>query len=262
MPFAQTPKTTFGIELEMGLYSTDNLHVNTLWDELRYFLEHTDTLQNKWELKDDGSVRGDIGGEITTKGGFELSDLLAETKIVCAKLKKYEKSGNIKIDGSAGFHIHMGVQDWTVKHLRAFYKAFYNSIEEWFAFQPPSRSRSEFCRHNSYDDIFQELRRDNRYLALNPLAIVKYGTLEMRLFAGTIQYYKIEKTLQVVNAYIKGVLKPLPEGQSPKDGLFDVIDNKKILHFVLNRIKKVQKGNSSLISKFNQKFLEKSATKK
>ncbi len=257
MPFAKTPKTTYGIELEFGINDNENSPASRVYHHFELFFASTPKLHNKWEIKGDGSVSGDRGSEIATMGAHELPQLLSELKIVCAELKKYEKSGNIKIDTTCGFHVHIGVQNWTIQHLRTFYECFYASLNEWFSFQPQSRADNSYCYENRYDDLFSELQRDERYVALNPVALVKHGTLELRLFGGTIQYYKIEKTLQVINAYIKGVLKPLPDGERPKAKLFDVIDNKKLLKFIVSRVKKTQRGNGSLIHKFETEFREK-----
>ena len=230
MPYSPVPNTTFGIELEFSLTNS------TEWQTLKTWLSDQG-LSRRWELTTDGSVAS-FGSELHTKGGHTLSALLADYKIIGKHLSELEKQNVLTVDRTAGFHVHVGVVDWTVKDLNVFYDAMVNSLDQWLTFQPRSRWDNHFCQKNTSDNPYSQLQRGDRYYMVNMESLSKHGTVELRLFAGTIQYYKVEKTLQIIQAFIKNILT-----DKKSKSLLNAIDNKKLLKFIENRAKKCHRGH-------------------
>lgn len=233
------PKTTYGIELEFGLYSKSNgATARETFERIKQAIVANE-LSQRWELTTDGSVTGDIGAELRTRGGHLIADLLKDFKRMAVVLAKLTKEGKLKVDMSCGFHIHVGVGAWTVEQLRHFYTCFANSLRQWIRFQPASRRANHYCQQNEHSEVFDQLRSSDRYNMINTCALSKHGTVELRLFAGTVVYFKVMNTLQLVNQYIRGILT---DAGKDKVAIAEVIDNKKLLKFVLSRTKKCNKG--------------------
>jgi len=225
------PKTTFGIELEFSLLNSTN------YNSLKRWL--TNRFNDKWELGTDSSVSG-YGSELRTKGGLEIVDLLKDFKVISQKLSSYYKEDKLYVDSSAGFHIHIGIKDWTLGDLEKFHYCFLHSIQDWFAFQPPSRQNNHFCHRNIDDNIYAEIGdHQDHYKAINVgNSLARHGTIELRMFAGTIQFWKVFNTLHLINQYIKEIRR-IKEDRPAETTLRKIVKNKKLKDFYMQRVKQL-----------------------
>lgn len=232
MPYSPVPKTTFGIELEFSS------RTSAIYDNIEAWLANQSGICDRWKLSTDGSVSS-YGSELKTIGGHSINDLLADYKIIAKYLHSLEKTKKISLDKTAGFHVHVGVMEWSVRDMKVFYESMTRSLDQWLSFQPRSRWDNHYCKKNQQTDPFKQVQRSDRYYMVNAESLTEWGTIELRLFAGTVCYYKVEKTLQLIHAFIRSVLT-----DKTVKPLLDAIDNKKLLKFVDARIKKCHKAGT------------------
>lgn len=227
-------KLTFGIELEFSCYDS------SVWADFRDIL--TDLrLGSRWELTTDGSVN-EYGSELRTKGGNSIQQILKDFKKIDERIKELRKMGKIWTDESGGFHIHLGIENWTVAQLNRFVKIFQMTQNDWYDFVTPyrrtGRAGREFCAPIRTTNLWSELESGDRYKALNCVAIKKHTTIELRLFESTLCYWTIKNTLEIVLAFAKRVLEM--ENLIPSDShLWDLIENKKLKAFLIGKGKKL-----------------------
>ena len=244
MPLAKTPATTFGVELEFGV--RDSEAMRDIRSDLESVLDGS-----MYELGSDGSVRyseneSGYGCELRSVGGHDIEALLKALKPILKIVREYELKKKVKVNSSAGLHVHVGIAEWKLSDIRSFYRSFVKSLDSWLAFQPRSRWINTYCKNNNEsnscsDNFWQAFRNHDRYYMVNLQSIMSHETVELRLFAGTVCWFKVERTLRIVNAFIKSALL-----NKDKDvELFEAIDNKKLLQFLQSRIKKCHKGSSA-----------------
>jgi len=244
-------KTTFGIELEFSL-----VHNQTYLGLERWTKEN---FGERWELGNDGSVNG-IGSELRTIGGLDLSTILKDYKQISKKLLGLYKEDKLYVDSTAGFHIHIGIDGWTLGELKKFHTAFVSSLQFWFDFQPSSRRNNRNCHSSISSEVFQEISSTDHYKAINiGDSLSQNGTIELRVFAGTVQYWKVFNTLQLVNQYIKEIqkIKTFTEIENGDNTPIRIIKNKKLKTFYLKRVKELNPSRYiDLKSKYKKEVAE------
>jgi hypothetical protein len=225
----KSEKITFGIELEFSLNDRED------WENLRQVITEK-RIGTRWELTTDGSVSG-YGSELRTRGGNTIKQILSDFKKLQPAIQELEKSGALYIDETAGFHIHLGIENWTIKELNRFFKLFTIFQNDFYSFQPKTRQNNRFCSPIRTSNIWSELDANDRYKNLNCLAIKKHSTLELRLFAGTVCYWNIKNILEIVNAFTKRALQ-LNKLVNNDSILPELLSNKKLILFFVEKMKK------------------------
>lgn len=180
---------------------------------------YTHDVMRRWKVVSDGSVPD--GGELVspplvwndaTKD--RLKRILAATRTWKGELLRQIAS----VDYRCGLHVHVDVSDCTSREI-------INIISQWSYYedlilrtQPESRHSGSWCQ--SILDVHQDLRykyRDRdpslhelrgfcndieeRYFTLNPVAYFQYGTLELRVHSGTLNYNKIVSWVEFCRAF-------------------------------------------------------------
>lgn len=171
-----------GIEIEM---------------ETQNMIPNVGGVSKLWRLEHDGSLKG-FGTEFVTRRPHPregVPDLMSNFR------KKLLTDLEVKIKDSirAGVHIHINMQENTLKDVFRFLMCFYSIETPLVKFSGKSREGNLFClRHRdacySLHQIAQaveegdiyNLRTDNlRYSAMNFQSLFKYGSLESRSLATT-----------------------------------------------------------------------------
>ena len=180
--------------------------------------------------KDSSELQDDIeslGCNLTTDGslsfdGFDAWEVTTnplgynQMKRTINKLGRYLTSIEATANKSCGLHIHASNKRFFQRKNLLRITQFWLAIEDvLFATQPVSRLQNHYCQRllarmvsgKMYDklpqmkeDIIDEARETDRYCAFNINALSKHGTLEVRLFAGTVNAQKINAYLELIRA--------------------------------------------------------------
>lgn len=211
------PKTTerhVGIELEFIAKSTENYLIKLI---NKYSLQNHVTLHRDNSITPDPALQDHVDGcqqldDCECQGpyyGHELCVLATEggyKNIVEGVCKMLEHIG-ATVNWTCGFHVHLDMRRRLVK------KAFKNLVlaqDVLYKMQPSSRRKNKFCKPTTYtlmtlmEKNTSSIRSPARYLGVNPYAMKKHKTIEVRIHTGTINYEKIvnwvDTLIAIVNA--------------------------------------------------------------
>ncbi|MGB3452934.1 MAG: amidoligase family protein [Moheibacter sp.] len=207
LPFEFNFNRTFGIELETYDANIDRLIIECRNMGIQIAEEgYNHTTRNHWKIVTDSSISGRNGREIVSPV-LKGTDGLEQIKKVCLALNR----AGAKVNKSCGFHLHLGVQDYTLENFKSLFKSHIRTESEFDAIVPESRRQNQnrFCKSltsirsirtkidgarslNYLRDIF-----NTRYLKLNFQSYQKYGTVEFRQHSGTITYSKIKNWILI-----------------------------------------------------------------
>lgn len=163
-----------------------------------------------WVAKADGSLRGPISKKTGQRQDAEITspplpykpESLYQVRQMAQRLRN---GGARTISGRCGVHVHVDVNDLTYKQLASLAEWWYLSQKVVHAAIPPLPSRAQYCApwHINYlthiRNCAERSRRDDmsrnpaarRYENLNYLAMGAHGTVEFRLFNGTVHGGKL-----------------------------------------------------------------------
>lgn len=150
---------------------------------------------NLWRRDHDGSLRGDDNAEYVMKKPLSLDG--AEQALV--QLKKAFKGARFDDSVRAGTHIHINMQECTMKEVYTMYTAYLVVENALVELSGEGRQGNLFClRADDAKYILHQMIRavrdkryrylasdDIRYCALNVKPITSYGSLEYRALRST-----------------------------------------------------------------------------
>ena len=154
-----------------------------------------------WDYHRDGSLRGEENAEYVLSRPLDRKDVPKALKVLFGELKA--AGTRIRKDSpNTSVHIHLNIQDWSVKKV-------YNLITLWYIFEKilvdwcgEERAGNLFCLRGSDAEValmrlasavryskYQTIGDQDglRYLALNYTALAKFGSLEFRPLAGVYE---------------------------------------------------------------------------
>lgn len=237
----------FGIELEID---SDNIDF--------------DRIENNtiFGSKEDGSL--DCGSEF-------YSPILQGDKGYFAIKKFCGYVEGLKVTSSAGFHLHIGAENFNVEHLKKIYLT-YAIIEKYiFAILPKSRRNNRYCKkvYNSIEKILsiennddfenvwnsEENDNGNRYFGLNLKALKSHETIELRYHSGTCDFDKIINWINlnfaIVNFALNNTEKTILKLQKITDKENLTIENLEKLFSKMGIDQKIISFYSERFSKLN-----------
>lgn len=244
IPHSKMKANYVGIELEF--YSKINPDIMR-----QMFVK--EKLQGFVYPKSDSSIRPEERGE----QGHELTILCRQedAQHILKKVSMVLNSSevNAKVNNSCGFHLHIDMRN------RDPVKAYHNLV-----FSLPllnqmipqvrltNKDVSHYCKQNEtsnlldyYPDMRYDIkpRRDNRYQAINPVALSTHKTLEVRLHSGTTNAKKIYMWTKLCAAIADA--EPLANKlQTVEDLESYVIKDEELSNYIKERIALFNKDKS------------------
>lgn len=169
-------------------------------------------LSHKIRIMTDVSIKAELDCPHT----FELNIMDTEYNIhnTLDQLGKLLSNTDFKfrVNNSCGTHIHLDMRNRDAKES---YAKLYDNLDAIIGSTKKARADNDYCKRNIERDM--ELAnqkfassRGARYQAINPTSIDKHGTLEVRVFEGTTDIYKVKSwvdlLLNIVNSQTKAVV--------------------------------------------------------
>lgn len=226
----------FGIEIEMtGLtrkraseiialhFNSRSVHDGGGYDE--YSVK--DSQGRKWKVVYDGSIRPQIGSQRDASSEYKVEMVTPICKYLDIEdiqdiVRKLRKDGHAKVNSSCGIHIHVDASVHDARSLRnitnimyskedLIYKAlkvnvarenrYCRKVEQSFIDKlnqrkPKDISKVEEIWYNGNTWRSREHYDDSRYHALNLHSVFSKGTIEFRLFNGTLHAGEIKSYIQ------------------------------------------------------------------
>jgi len=191
-----------GIEIEM---------ISDISQEHMAMLIALNKLDHKIRVMSDGSIRAE--GEL--EHTFEINILDTETNIY-STLDRFNtmitSSGfKFKTNSSCGTHIHLDMRQRDVEEC---YTTLYNNLDTLLKTVSKDRLDNRYCKRNKHSHMADAANDYDgsgaRYQMINPCSFEKHGTLELRLFQGTLDIDKIKDwvslSLGIINSQSKAVV--------------------------------------------------------
>jgi hypothetical protein len=186
-------------------------------------------------VKSDGSVSSHLSGHV----GVEVAVLSKESESaeiiekVCEVLARAEA----KVNKSCGLHVHLDMRN---RISEIAFKNLLASQDILFAMNPYSRQLGTYCRKLSESNMFKVLKQGDRYCGINPTALQKYNTLEIRIHSGTVLDIKINNWIKILKSIInetKVFSSTIDLNQFFLN--FNILDDD-LKNYIKNRIKKFE----------------------
>lgn len=213
LPFEYALTRTFGIELET--YGTTADKILREARALGILIEkegYNHITRNHWKIVTDSSITGGNGNEIVSPVliGHEG---LEQIQKICKALQK----AGAKVNASCGFHLHFGVQDFSLQNFKTLFK---NHLAVEYGFDdivPLSRreNNNSYCKSleslNNFENGLEAANSisqiqnlfDTRFLKLNFQSYQRYGTVEFRQHSGTTTYSKIKNWILICGRLVE-----------------------------------------------------------
>jgi hypothetical protein len=192
LPHEKKASLTMGFELEVECEDSRvemakklHEHLKTLGVEERLYFKHDGSLNNGFEIVSQPATYD------WNKKNLKLHKVLEF--LSTNGFTSYKK-------GSCGFHVHVGIGGLTaddIDKLRLFMNYCFPQI---LKFSRRKGKGEHFCCRESFDlnAYMRKLYQEGRYWALN--TSTHKGTIEFRIFRGTLSYARIQASLQFVEA--------------------------------------------------------------
>lgn len=160
-----------------------------------------------WTLKRDGSLRCNpkinIGVELVSP--VYRFNRAEEAYDEIAKVMEIVRSVGGFVNRKCGLHIHIGgrsIRELLAEETRL--EALMDYWLEWqnrmFALLPNHRRRNKHCKRvYSCDEPLED-----RYKAMNLCSLMSHGTIEFRLFEGTLNSEKAKDRIKLIKAFLRG----------------------------------------------------------
>lgn len=226
----------FGIEIEMtGLTRkraseiiAEYFHLVDRYDGGSYRAYSVrDSQGRKWKVVYDGSIEGQIGNTRTNSNDYKVEVVspickYEDIETIQEIVRKLRKDGHARVNSSCGIHIHIDASKHDARSLRnitnimyskedLIYKAlkvqvarehrFCKKVDESFIqklnqSKPKNLNKLKTLWYNG-DTYRSEYHYDNsRYHGLNLHSVFQKGTIEFRLFNGTLHAGEIKSYIQ------------------------------------------------------------------
>lgn len=220
----------FGVEMEMTTVRTtgQSLYDSDISNALRTALRTVpgahpvgssfSSAGNQWDVKRDGSCGWEVASPaLTMDADAECVELRAACESIAAL--------NPKVTRACGLHVHVEVRDFTWRDLRALITLWAKYEPYFYSLQPHSRRANQYCapirksewqnaERAQFDTVKLALTQREaglqtiqqvygKYSSLNLNYFWRRGTIEFRLGAGTVQYEKVQRWVQVLLALVQ-----------------------------------------------------------
>ena len=226
----------FGIEIEMtgltrnhasrlvaGYFNSESIHEGGTYDT--YTIK--DQQGRKWKIVSDASINAETSRHHSANPSYRVEfvspicryDDIEDIQEIVRKLRK---EGHARVNSSCGIHIHIDASVYDARSLRNLTNIMYSKEDLIYKALKVSVSREyRYCRKvdNSFieelnrrkpknleqvekiwykGDSSRKLRHydDSRYHALNLHSVFSKGTIEFRLFNGTLHAGEIKSYIQ------------------------------------------------------------------
>lgn len=226
----------FGIEIEMtGLTRRRASEIIALHFNSRSVREGSwydvyavkDNQGRKWKVVRDGSIRPQIGTQRTVSSEYKVEMVspicrYSDIEDIQEIVRKLRKDGHAKVNSSCGIHIHIDASPHDARSLRNITNIMYSKEDLIYkALKVNVARENRYCRKVNqsfidklnqkkpkdisrveeiwYDgDTSRKLEHydDSRYRALNLHSVFSKGTIEFRLFNGTLHAGEIKSYIQ------------------------------------------------------------------
>lgn len=197
----------FGIEIEIA-----NVNGRTLASALNAagipteFAGYTHRITEGWKVVTDSSVPN--GCEVVSPILTSESDLETVAK-VCRIIRR----NHGRVNRTCGIHVHIDMNNATAQHIANVYNRYRRFEAGFDAIQPESRraNNNTYCKSlrsetelvaasTPYDTARARL---SRYYKVNLQAFVKYGTIEFRQHAGSMNATKVCNWVKLLQAFVE-----------------------------------------------------------
>lgn len=186
-----------------------------------------DNQGRKWKVVYDGSIRPQRGTEYIGRSEYKVEMVSPICKYediedIQAIVRKLRKDGHAKVNSSCGIHIHVDASIHDARSLRNITNIMYSKedliykalkvdvsrenryckkvdqsfIDKLNRKKPKDISRVEDIWYNGNTRRSQSHYDDSRYHALNLHSVFSKGTIEFRLFNGTLHAGEIKSYIQ------------------------------------------------------------------
>ena len=209
----------FGVEIEFIGASPEKVAeaINDSGIEA-YFEGYHHSTRPYWKIVTDGSLSQHYtsAGEIVSpilrgkEGAIALQNVLAAL----------ENIEGIRVDRSCGVHVHLDVNDLSVKQVQATYSRYADFESQIDMVMPLSRrgDRNEWCRSTknrksqvNHTGINTKQRLENavsgqcngKYHKVNINKLTTYGTMEFRQHSGTHDFKKVINWISFLMAFVE-----------------------------------------------------------
>lgn len=125
----------------------------------------------------------------------------SELREVLPPLMETIRSLGAYVNKSCGMHVHLDQRE--AKNPALTFQHLVRSLGLLYTVVPASRRRNTYCKRNRHAD-WDLGRRGDRYKAINASAFSRHGTIEVRLFGGTLEETKIINWIEVLYAIVEG----------------------------------------------------------
>lgn len=219
------------------------------------------------DLKGDGSVHFedcDINASETTTRPLGYNDMQRTIIRLCSIMAKVEATSN----RSCGIHFHTSNKKFLKsRNLKRIISTWLAIEDVLFATQPNHRLNNHYCQRvlgrfitGSYpetlpqdkSEFMEASRHIDRYSALNLNALSLHGTLEVRLFANTLNAQKLLAYLELLRAIWDYALTRYDHNEIQKFMLMDISDTKVQKVW---KLLKLSEGTAKLLTERVQKSL-------
>lgn len=221
----------FGIEIEMTGLSRKKaaeviaIHFNSSLRSDRSYFSVIDDSRREWKLVNDSSIEVESRQNNELSQGVELVSPICQykdIKTIQKIVQKLKKEGAM-VNKSCGIHIHIDASRFDARTLRNLANIMYCKEDILYkALNVSPRREHRYCKKIE-ESFFQELNRkkpltlenlshiwyngssarshthydNSRYHALNLHSVFNKGTVEFRLFNGSLNINKIESYIQM-----------------------------------------------------------------
>ena len=166
-------------------------------------------LEEYCHIKGDGSIHRTNGYtnecEITI---LDQSSTIRKTVEKVCKVLNNKEEVNAAVNKSCGLHVHLDLRGYTQSTLDRIWYNFCLWQDLLYAMNPGFRESTFSKRVNTFNKRFPSDWGD-RYTGINPRALSKFGTIEIRMHVGTTNATKINNWIRILEA-IKSTRK-VPE---------------------------------------------------
>lgn len=177
-------------------------------------LPHEDTTPSPWRYHPDGSLRGEDNGEYVLAAPLSFAEVPAALDNLWEVFK--EKKSRLDDSNRTSVHVHLNCQSWYLNRLAAFLGLYYTLEECLTAWCGEHREGNLFCLRGidapgtvTYFKKFIQtggeypLSEALHYAAMNPAALKKFGSLEVRTLRGCSDKEIIQTWVSVLERLYK-----------------------------------------------------------
>ena len=225
---------TFGIELEALMDDSERVAQHLRNNGIEIYCEsYNHNTRDHWKIVSDASVSGRSGTRYLE--GMEIvspillgDEGLSKVRALLNALDTY--TGDVKVNSTCGFHLHVGINDLSLKQIKNTVKAQLKYEWVFDSFLPRSRrdNNNTYCnsvarRFGDGDnlrsieetgfalidsarnmDTVERLVQRSRFAKLNFQNYTNRGTVEIRHAAGTLDADKVVNWVQLWTRFFTG----------------------------------------------------------